>query len=150
MLVVDGEDLLADVLLVTPCLVCSVHALDRVVADEVLLQEDQLTFEFSSSRRTVHALFTSGVSILPLVGKLDQMAPIAALVIRFSPALASPVSGAPVVSLPFTSFTFPVRLVRTQDGIRGERGGRCVQFIASVGERFIAPEDKVEAAAAIP
>ena len=36
MLVVDGEDLLADVLLVAPCLVCPVLALERVVADEGL------------------------------------------------------------------------------------------------------------------
>ena len=60
--VLDGEDLLADVLLVAPGLVCPVVALDRVVADEGLLQEDQLPFVFSVSRQAGHALLPSGVS----------------------------------------------------------------------------------------
>ena len=118
-LVVDGEDLLADVLLVAPCLVCPVLALERVVADEGLLHEDQLPFESSVSRQAGHVLLTSRVSTLPLLGgQLDQVAPIVALVEIFTPALAGPRSGAPLHAPPITASSFPVGLVPADNRIR--------------------------------
>ena len=98
-LVADGEDLLADVLLVAPGLVCPVVALDRVVADEGLLHQDLLPFELAVSSPAGHALLPSGVSTLTLliVGQLDLIAAIAALeIVTFTPALSGPPSSAPV------------------------------------------------------
>ena len=136
-LVLDGEDLLADVLLVAPCLVCPVVALERVVADEGLLHEDQLPFESSVSRQAGHVLLASQVSTLPLVvGQLDQMAPIIALDTPL--ALAGPCSSAPVAP-PITALTFPEGLVPADDCICGEGGGCRVQLSAVEGERFSAP-----------
>ena len=95
-LVADGEDLLADVLLVAPGLVCPVVALDRVVADEGLLHQDQLPFELAVSCQAGHVLLSSGVFILSRVGGLDQVAQIAALVVTFPPALTSSLPSAPL------------------------------------------------------
>ena len=58
-IVLDGEDLLADVLLVAPDLVCPVVALDRVVADEGLLHQDLLPFELAVSSPAGHVLLPS-------------------------------------------------------------------------------------------
>ena len=116
MLVVDGEDLLADILLIAPCLVCSVHTLERVVADEVLLHEDRFSFELSVPRPADHLLLTSRVSTFPLVGRLDQMTPVAARVISI-PALARRLASAPVEQ-PQTGFVLPIRLVGAEDRVR--------------------------------
>ena len=80
-LVADGEDLLADVLLIAPGLVCPVVALDRVVADEGLLHQEQLPFVSSISSPAGHALLSTGVFPLTLLvfGRLDCMAPILTL-----------------------------------------------------------------------
>ena len=128
-LVVDGEDKLADVLLVTPGLVCPVVALDRVVADEGLLHQDLLPFESPVSSPADHALLPSGVFTLTLlvVGVVvDCRTPILALDTEISspalscvPALSGPCCSAPVpaVLLP-TRFALPEGLISTDDGIR--------------------------------
>ena len=116
-LVLDGEDLLADVLLVAPGLVGPVDALDRVVADEGLLHQDQLPFVSSVSSPAGHALLPSGVSTLTLliVGRLDRRAPILALV---PSAFSGPRWSAPVVPVVTTRSALPVSLISTDDGIR--------------------------------
>ena len=112
-LVADGEDLLADVLLVAPGLVCPVVALDRVVTDEGLLHQDPLPFELSVSSQASHTLLARGVSTLTLlVGSQvdDQVTAIIALEI-FIPALPCPLSSAPVPPAPITGLSLPERLI---------------------------------------
>ena len=121
--VVDGEDKLADVLLVAPNLVCPVVALDRVVADEGLLHQDLLPFELAVSSQAGHTLLPSGVFTLTLqdVGRLDRIALIVARpsLSSFFPALSCPRCSASVVAvlLP-TRFSLPEGLISTDNGIR--------------------------------
>ena len=138
-LVLDGEDELADVLLVAPDLVRSIDALEGVVADEALLHEDQLIFVFSVSCQAGHVLLPSGVSTLALLlaGQLDQMALIVALPTA-PPAFSCPLTSAAVV--PITLFSLPERLVGTDDLIRRDFAGCRVQFVAVDGVRFLAPD----------
>ena len=119
-LVVDGEDLLADVLLVAPGLVCPVVALDRVVADEGLLHQDQFTFELAISSSAGHALLPSGVFALSvrLVCLLDLIAPIIALetIIILFPTLSGPLPSTAVPTLLLiTRSALPVGLIFTDD-----------------------------------
>ena len=123
-LVVDGEDKLADILLVALVLVCPIVALDRVVADEGLLHQDLLPFELAVSSPAGHILLPSGVSTLTLllVGRLDRIALIGAsqiMAVNFTPAFPGPRSSAPVdvLFLP-TRFALPEGLISTDDGIR--------------------------------
>ena len=107
----------------SPFLICPIDALDRVVADEGLLHEDQLPFDSAVPGQAGHALLPGGVSTLTLllVGRLDLIAPIVALIELielFLPALAGPISSAPVPTDPITGPPFPEGLVSTDDCIR--------------------------------
>ena len=148
-LVLDGEDELADVLLVAPHLVRPIDALEGVVADEALLHEDQLIFVFSVSCQAVHVLLPSGVSTLALLlaGQLDQMALIVALPTA-PPALSGPCSRTAVPAVPITLFSLPEGLVGADDLIRREIAGCRVQFVAVDGESFLAPGEKGKAVVA--
>ena len=140
-LVLDGEDELADVLLVAPDLVHPIDALERVVTDEALLHEDQLIFVFSVSCQASHVLLPSGVSTLALLlaGQLDQMALIVALPTA-PPAFSCPLTNAAVPVVPITVFSLPEGLVGTDDLIRRDFAGCRVQFVAVDGVRFLAPD----------